>query len=229
MWHQIELALSNEISSGVLRPGTQLPNEASLAERFGVNRHTARRALATLAEKGVVRIRRGLGTFVEPPFLTYPISERTRFTAALEQQNRTASHDLIEAFEEPAGLEIAEALKVAPGTPVTVLRTVGLADGVPVNVAATYCPSQRFPGLPDLYRELRSLTAVLRTFGIVDFRRATTRVTAGLPTDEEAARLGQSRREPVLVVESVDVDTDGVPISYSKVRFAGERVQLVIG
>ena len=228
MWHQIELALAADIRAGVLLPGTRLPNEETLAAAFGVHRHTARRALATLAEKGAVRIRRGLGTFVEPPILTYPISGQTRFTATLEQQNRSAGHELLDAFEKVADPHVAELLKISPGAILTVLRTLGLADGIPVSVGLTCFPNARFSGLADLYRELKSVTAVLKHFGFPDYRRAMTSITAVLPTAQEATQLRQSRREPVLAVESVDVDSDGLPLSFSQVRFAGQRVQLVV-
>ncbi len=229
MWHQIELALAWEINSGVLPAGAQLPNEASVAARFGVHRHTARRALATLAEKGTVRIRRGLGTFVEPAVLTYPISDRTRFTATLQQQNRLARHDLLDAADGPADADTAAALALPPGGIVTALRTMGFADEIPVSVAVTWFPADRFPGLAALYCELRSITAVLERFGLGDYRRASTRITAAMPTEEEASLLRQARRDPVLAVESIDTDPEGRPVSFSRVRFAGERVQLVVG
>ncbi len=229
MWQQIERALAQDISSGVLQPGAQLPNEASVAARFGVHRHTARRALAMLAERGAVRIRRGLGTFVEASVLTYPIAERTRFTAALQQQNRLARHELLDAADSAADPVTQEALGLAPGTLVTVLRTIGFADEIPVSLAATAFPAARFPGLAQLYRESRSITAVLEQFGLGDYRRASTRITAAMPTEEEAGLLRQARREPVLAVESVDVDAAGQPISFARTRFAGERVQLSVG
>ncbi len=228
MWHQIELALERDIRSGTLLPGARLPNEASLAARFGVNRHTARRALATLAEKGAVRIKRGLGTFVENSILSYAIAERTRFTAALQQQNRVATHTLIAASEVDAEPEIAEALELPPSSPVTILHILGYADAVPVSVGFTAFPALRFPGLATRYEELRSVTAVLAQFGLLDYRRAATRITAAMPSEEEAAHLRQARREPVLAVESIDIDGDGRPISFGRVKFAGERVQLVV-
>lgn len=229
MWHQIELALATDIRTGALPPGARLPAEAEVAARFGVHRHTARRALATLAEKGAVQIRRGLGTFVEDTVIDYPISERTRFTANLQQQNRLASHDLLEASDQPAPAAVAEALELAPGTTVTVLHTLGLADGVPISVGLNYFPAARFPGLAAAYRELRSVTAVLERFGLSDYRRRTTRIVAALPTAREASLLRQPKRDPVLAVDSVDVDLSGHPISFSRVRFAGERVQLLVG
>ena len=229
MWHQIELALARDIQAGTLAPGARLPAEADIAAQFGVHRHTARRALATLAEKGAVRIRRGLGTFVEDALITYPISDRTRFTANLQQQNRLASHDLLEALDQPAPSFVAEALEVAPDTSVTKLLTLGRADGAPISVGTNYFPAARFPGLVAAYRELRSITAVLERFGLSDYLRRSTRIVAALPTEREASLLRQPRRDPILSVDSVDVDPAGRPISFSRVRFAGERVQLVVG
>ncbi len=86
----------------------------------------------------------------------------------------------------------------------------------------------RFPGAATLYRELRSITAVFARFGLADYRRATTTITSALPTEEEAALLRQSRRTPVLMVTSVDVDAACRAVSFSRVRFAGERVQFVV-
>ena len=60
-WRQIADALRDEIASGVLAAGERMPTEAELALRFGVNRHTLRRALAALAADGLVRADQGRG------------------------------------------------------------------------------------------------------------------------------------------------------------------------
>jgi GntR family phosphonate transport system transcriptional regulator len=229
MWHQIELALAQDIRTGALSAGARVPAEAEVAARFGVHRHTARRALATLAEKGAVKIRRGLGTFVEDTVIDYPISARTRFTANLQQQNRLASHELLDAADQPAPGFVADALELPADAVVTALNTLGRADGVPVSVGTNYFPAARFPGLADAYRELRSITAVLERFGLADYLRKSTRIVAALPTEREASLLRQPKRDPILSVDSVDVDPAGLPISFSRVRFAGERVQLLVG
>ena len=68
---------------------------------------------------------------------------------------------------------------------------------------------------------------MLRTHGVADYRRKLTRITARMPSEDEAAMLAQPRNRPVLVAEAVDADLDGVPVRYGYVRFASERVQLV--
>ena len=48
VWGVIAEALRSEIAGGARPPGDRLPTEGQLAARFGVNRHTVRRALAAL-------------------------------------------------------------------------------------------------------------------------------------------------------------------------------------
>jgi GntR family phosphonate transport system transcriptional regulator len=67
----------------------------------------------------------------------------------------------------------------------------------------------------------------MKHFGVVDIRRRQTKVTSELPSSSDARLLRQLRTRPVLVAQSVDVDAADVPINCKRVRFAGERVQLV--
>ena len=67
VWKSIAATLEGDIASGHYAPGDKLPTEAALAARFGVNRHTVRRALADLGGRGILRSRRGAGVFVEAP------------------------------------------------------------------------------------------------------------------------------------------------------------------
>jgi GntR family phosphonate transport system transcriptional regulator len=113
-WRQIADDVAGDIEAGRLAAGAQLPTEAALAARFGVNRHTVRRALAALAERGLVRATQGRGTFVETQRLAYPIGRRTRFSEIVSKAGREAWGDLIGAETVPADPATAEALRLAP-------------------------------------------------------------------------------------------------------------------
>jgi GntR family transcriptional regulator, phosphonate transport system regulatory protein len=80
LWRRIADDLERDIAGGAHAAGERLPGEVAIAGRFGVNRHTVRRALAELAERGLVRAERGSGTYVEAARLAYPIGARTRFS-----------------------------------------------------------------------------------------------------------------------------------------------------
>ena len=79
VWSQIEAVIESEIRDGAHEPGARLPTEAALARRFEVNRHTVRRALAALEQKGMLRIEQGRGTFVQDHVFDYFVRRRTRF------------------------------------------------------------------------------------------------------------------------------------------------------
>jgi len=64
------------IDRGALGPGARLPPERDLARQVGVSRPTVRAGLRTLGALGVVRSRRGSGTYIPdgPPTLFDPSS-----------------------------------------------------------------------------------------------------------------------------------------------------------
>ncbi len=66
---QIAEAIRESILSGELAVNERLPNEAELADQFGVSRPTVREGLKRLAAKNLIRSRRGVtgGNFVNLP------------------------------------------------------------------------------------------------------------------------------------------------------------------
>ena len=61
LWKQLEHTLLRDIQGGRFDDAGRLPSEHELAERFGVNRHTARQAIAGLVQRGIVFKRKGGG------------------------------------------------------------------------------------------------------------------------------------------------------------------------
>ncbi len=56
-------SIKNDIISGKIKPGDKLPSENKLAEKFGMSRHTVRKALSILENDGYVSAEHGRGTF----------------------------------------------------------------------------------------------------------------------------------------------------------------------
>jgi DNA-binding transcriptional regulator YhcF (GntR family) len=132
LWRQIADQIRLLAASGALEADGRLPPELALAERFGVNRHTVRSAIAQLVREGALRSEQGRGTFaVRPKRLAYPIATRTRFSTGLEGQAKERKARLLAHAEEPAEPRVAEALEIEPGAPVVRLETVIEADGRP--------------------------------------------------------------------------------------------------
>ena len=88
--------------------------------------------------------------------------------------------------------------------------------------------ADRFPDGAKIYEKLRSTTKLLVRFGVKDYRREWTKVTASIAEAGDAARLDLALGRPVLVVDSLDAEPDGKPLLTSRSRFAAERVQFLI-
>lgn len=66
LWFQLREHLLDEIVAGRFANGRQLPTEHELCARFGISRTPVHRALAQLADEGVILRHRRTGTFVNP-------------------------------------------------------------------------------------------------------------------------------------------------------------------
>lgn len=227
LWRQIAESLAGEVSAGGF-PGGRLPTEAELAQRFGVNRHTIRRAMVALAEQGLVRIEQGRGTFVADQLLDYVLGRRTRFSENLQSQGREPGHRLLSVAVTDCDAATARDLSLRRGAKVVRIETLGAADGVPLSFAVHCFPARRFAALPAAFAETGSITAALARCGVADYTRKLTRLLARLPSEREARHLGQPALRPVLQSEAVNVDAAGVPIQHSLTVFAGDRVQVLV-
>jgi GntR family phosphonate transport system transcriptional regulator len=228
LWRRVADQIERTIADGSYRSGTRLPGEVEIAERFGVNRHTVRRALAALAERGLVRAERGSGTYVEARRIPYPIRARTRFSEIVGTSGRAAGGRIIASSAESAEGEIARRLGVKAGAPLVRIDALRHADRVPLCIGTSWLPAERFPDSARVYAAARSMTRTLAHFGVRDYRRHSTRVVATLADAADAARLELAPGGALLVVDSVDVDLAGRPVLTTHARFAAERVELVV-
>lgn len=66
-YQQLAQALEDAIRSGEYAPGQMLPAELAIAQDAGVSKHTVRRALGTLRDRGLVLSRERRGWFAASP------------------------------------------------------------------------------------------------------------------------------------------------------------------
>ncbi len=229
VWKQIADTLSTEIRDRAFAASGRLPSESELSQRFGVNRHTLRQAVAALQVDGLVRVEPGRGTFIQHELLDYVLSRRTRFSENLQRQGLLPSKQLLTAREIPAPERAAHELRLDKSAKVLMVEMLDEANNQPIALATAYYPAARFDGLLNMLSDGTRTTDILRHFGVADYIRAESRVTTQMPSDETARLLKQPTTRPVLCVECLDVDMEGRPIKYGETVFCGDRVQLVVG
>lgn len=230
LWRQIADSLRQDIEAQAMAPGSLLPPEVALAERFGVNRHTVRAAIGALAEEGLLRAERGRGTFVQAsPRLSYRLSDRTRMSESLSGQHGRPSGAFLSEAQMPADASVAAALKLAVETQVIVLETMSSVDERPLACSTHFLPADRFEGIGSHLAATGSITAALAHYGVSDYTRHSTTVLARPADAGEVRILRLTPGSTVLVSKGIDVDFEGRRLQLVISRFNATRVELQIG
>jgi GntR family phosphonate transport system transcriptional regulator len=228
LWRQVADGIERGIADGRFAAGEKLPGEMEIAETYRVNRHTVRRALAALAERGLVRAERGSGTYVEAPRLAYPLRSRTRFSEIVGAGGREPRGQLIDTSKEGASRELARELGLKIGAPLIRIEALRLADRTPICIGTHWVCAERFPEAGRIYASARSMTKLLAHYGIRDYRRGSTKITAAIADATDATHLDLPLGRPVLVADATDLDLSGRPLVTKRARFAAERVEFLV-
>lgn len=228
IWQAIAGALRADIAEGRYRPGDKLPTEAALAERFGVNRHTVRHGLSALTREGLVRTRRGAGAFVAATPTDYRLGPRVRFHENLIAAGRRPEKRVLLIEERAATAGEAAALDLARGDLLCALHGLSLSDGTPIAVFESLFPAARLPGIGQAFDSTSSVTEALRSVGVQDYVRASTRLTAVRATATQALHLQVAEGDPLLKSTSVNVGEAEAPVEFGRTWFAGDRVTLTL-
>lgn len=227
LWLNIEQTLAADIAEGALAPGARLPSEHALAERLGVNRHTVRQAISSLAAKGLVEVAHGSGSYVTEFAVDLILGKRTRHSQNLAASGLSGALRVVNGATIEAPRDISTALEIRAGAAVLMLHTVGDAEGRPICYGQRFFPAKRFPNLQAIVEDTGSITKAFASYGVNDYTRRQSTVTAQIPEPDVARHLAQSRLRPVLYVESINVDDANKPIEYARMCFAGDRVKLI--
>ncbi len=224
-WRDIRAAIKQDIESGMLEPGARLPTEPELVNRYGAGRHSIRRAVTELAKEGLLSVEQGRGTFVQyRPRLKYAIGTRTRMRQNMTAQGVDVASEMLGTQQVPASERVAAALALSVGAQVIATRRRSFADGVPVSFGTLYHDAARFPEFPARREVMGSVSAVYASYGVADYKRASTQIHARAARAQEAQLLSQHPDMPVIVVQSIDVDLAGTPIAYTEVIWSSARV-----
>ncbi len=217
-------ALAGAIRSGALDIGGQLPSERELSAEYGVSRMTARVALKSLVEQGLVSSIEAKGYFVAASRIDQRLQTLTSFSEDMRRSGRRPSSIVLAARMVQAGADVAARLGVAEGAAVYHLLRLRLADAVPVALEAAHVPDSLAPGLIDSADfAAESLYATLkRRFGILPVE-AEQSFEASAASASDAAILQIEVGSPVLRMTRLSLAADGRPIEFVQSVYRGDR------
>jgi GntR family transcriptional regulator len=220
---QLEEILEGVIAT--LPPGSALPSERVLAERYGVARATVSQAVEGLAVKGLLYRVHGSGTFVAGPKFRQPETLRS-FTEDMHARGMTPGSLMLRREVVPASEVIARQLEVDPGSPVLHVERVRTADGEPMALERAFLPAARFPGLETLdLTDVSLYEHLAERFG-VPVAVADQWISAIRLTEGEARLLGVPTDLPALLFQRVTRDPGGAVVEYSRSLYRGDRYEV---
>lgn len=205
-------AVQQRIEDGTYLPGTGIPSETQLMAEFRTSRPTIVRALGILQQDGWIESQQGKGRYVKGrPTAT----SRTTVDRASEllDQGDTASVTLLRVGAIMATSRAAAALELDTDTPVIARRRLVEAEIGPIELSTLYAPVELAAGT-DIGRSEPLPDGVLRHLTErknVQFDHATERISARLPTAEEAELLRIDERDAVLTLLVTVFDRAGRP------------------
>jgi GntR family transcriptional regulator len=209
---------------GSLPPGSPLPSERLLAERYELARMTVRTEVDRLVAEGAVYRLHGRGTFVAEPRVAQAglLSSFTEDMRArgMEPGSIVRSQELIEATQFLAAM-----LEIAPSASVALIERVRTADGEPMAFERAHLPADRFPGVEEADFAGGSLFEVLAGYGVA-LRDANQRVVAVAIGGEEAELLRVREGQPGLLFHTLARDGEGAPAYYATSLYRGDRYEI---
>lgn len=217
-----------KIDEGEYQPGSRLPTESDLGAKFGVNRHTAREALKKLKNDGVVFSVKGKGNFVSDTKIRYRVSKKVRFSNSITDAGLTPGMELIGTGQIAADDDLSGKLGLAVGEPVLTLKMLRFANGIPLMVATSSLPAQRFLGLSEQMKSSSSLYGVLKEQFGVEPSRAESVFETVMPDEWDMRLLQIAPGVPLLLVRSPARDQHGDIVEYCETRMRGDIGSMVV-
>ncbi|MEU8788702.1 GntR family transcriptional regulator [Streptomyces sp. NPDC048643] len=219
--------LQGRIEDGTYPPGSRVPSENQLVQAFGMSRPTVVRALELLKRDGWLESRQGFGTIVRGrPEAIEQKGQRGR--DALERDESSVQVRLVQVEQVPVPPRVASILGVPKRASVLVRRLLVEQDGEPVELSSSYFPAGLVEGTDlSVSSPLREgQRAHLEARKKLRFDHVTERVSARLPSQEEADLLAMPQGEPVLSVLVVACDVAGQALQVTDVLLPADRQEL---
>ncbi|UQI48331.1 GntR family transcriptional regulator [Streptomyces sp. HU2014] len=234
---RIAADLRDEIMSGDLGPGDNLPSTTQLRERFDASNATIQKALHLLKEERLIVGRPGSAVTVRPR------RQRTMRPAAYMAPSATgapyrwlteasklggeARSKLLEVAEVTPGADVAAALNIAKGDTVLLRRQILLIDDEPVELVKCYYPLEIARGMALMERRrIKGGTPTLLAELGFPPRLSVDKVSARVPTQEEFSALRLPSSLPVLRTLRTLYSDDERPVEVAVMAKAGHLYEL---
>lgn len=147
---QLRDILRDQIENGVYLPGTSIPSENELSEKYGVNRLTVRTAIEGLTKEGIVMPIQGKGVFVMGERLNRDLDTLSGFSRTIREKNSEPKINVLYQKIRKAGVKFSRIFEVDEEDEINYIKRVCFADGSPMSIEEIFVPTAIMPNLNEL-------------------------------------------------------------------------------
>jgi len=221
LYYQLAQNMETAIRQGRLSSGSHLDNEIELARQLRVSRPTVRRAIAVLANRGLVIRRHGIGTLVVPVRVRRPVRLSSLYDD-LKEAGQAPSTRLLAHEVVPAPTEVASSLRLSRGTKVLHFERLRLASDQPIALMRNFVPLTLEEVVTEEGLRSNGLYQLLRLSGI-HLSLASQTIGARSAQRREARLLHVPAAAPLLTMQRISYDDTGQPVEYGSHVYPAER------
>ena len=210
---QLVRIVQEQIATGRLRPGDQLPSESRLCQHHAVSRMTVRRAINILVEQGLVVSRQGQGTFIKPMQFwaaTFSLGQLQNLLA----DERGMRIKILEASINSAGGKVTRKMGIEKGRRMLFIRRLILSHDRPIMYHREYIIYDPLRPIVESQLEVTSLRGLFEAAGNSFIKRSLLSVEATVLKDEEAQLLQAPVATAAFCLEHIFYDFEDRPVSW---------------
>lgn len=205
---------------------SKIPSERSLAQEFNVSRMTARQAVSSLVEEGLLERRRGAGTFVASEKVREKLSGIPSFTETIEKLGKQPSSKLVSYYTKRASESEAEKLDLSQDETVLVMERIRYTDNEPICFEVATLPLK----IISEFSKEQLTQHLYRTLSDSGFEaaRAEQTISATLASEKVAELLQIKRESPILRLRQVSYTQEDRPFEYVRAQYVGSRYEFFL-
>jgi GntR family transcriptional regulator, histidine utilization repressor len=221
---RIRTDISERILSGDWPPGHRIPFEHELMAEYGCSRMTVNKALAPLAENGLIVRRRKAGTFVSRPRIHSVVLDIPDIQAEISSRREAYTYELLSQKVRAANRRDAEELELTASDRIVALRCLHRAGGRPFALEERLISLSAVPEAEAV--DFSTTPPGTWLLGFVPWTEAEHRISAVNVPKATAAVLGL---EPTTACLSLERRTwrSKDRITYVRLLFPGDAYALV--
>lgn len=228
LYYQLKEILLKQIRSGKWLVGDLLPSENQLQQDYDLSRTTVRQTLSELVVEGYLVRRRGRGTFITEPKVTYDPARQMELNEYMQSQGVSLHWQFIDKQVIKAPENIALALQIREGKDVLNIRRLRLAGNRVIGYHLAYIPK----ALSQFVDE-KSLTEgqsldYLKGCPALSESRVQRTIEASIADQLDMDWLDAAPNTPILQLERVVSGNDNLPVEFLVARFRGDRFKYQI-